>query len=97
MATCSDGDSFYLNVLGYTWDGLSTFDGCYKDSGWVNSNYLPQYFPDGEKVEGPVVFADDQNFTPVRPDIGSIGRWCWFSSLELVEICKDTVRSDGGT
>jgi len=51
-------------VIGYSWDGLSTFDGCYMDSGYTLSS-LPQYFPDGEKVEGPAVIADDFHATPV--------------------------------
>ncbi len=72
MATCSDGDSFYLDVLGYSWDGLSTFDGCYMDSGFT-FNGLTYFFPDGEYVEGPVVFADDEHHSPVSPDIRNIG------------------------
>jgi len=63
-SSCSDGDSFYLDVLGYSWDGLSTFDGCYMDSG-ATFNSLPQYFPDGEKVEGPAVYATELYGTPV--------------------------------
>ncbi|CAN0129309.1 unnamed protein product [Scytosiphon promiscuus] len=34
MATCLDGDSFYLDAS-VTYDGLPTFDGCYLDSGFT--------------------------------------------------------------
>ena len=55
--TCSDGDSFYLDA-DRTYDGLSTFDGCYSDSGFVQSGFTA-YFRDGEKAEGPAVVASD--------------------------------------
>jgi len=65
MASCSDGDSFYLNVLGYTWDGLDTFDDCYASSGGT-FNDLVWYFPDGEIAEGPTVYATSNYGVSVR-------------------------------
>ncbi len=59
-SSCSDGDSFYLDVLGYTWDDLGTLDGCYGDSGYTE-NFLPEYFRYGDKVDDqPVVLASDE-------------------------------------
>ena len=68
MATCSDGDSFYLDCE-WTWNDLDTVDGCYMDSGYTN-NDLPEYFPAGEKVEGPGVHASDYWGVPVSSSIG---------------------------
>jgi len=67
MATCSDGDSFYLDSE-WTWI-VDTFDGCYMDSGYT-IEYIPWYFPDGVRVEGPGVYAEDFWGTPVSSNIG---------------------------
>ena len=63
--SCSDGDSFYLDVLGYSWDDLGTLDGCFSDSGYTNFD-LPEYFRGGDKVEDePVVVVTDNFGIPV--------------------------------
>lgn len=56
MATCSYGDSFYIDA-DWTYDDLGTMDGCYEVSAYTY-NSLPLYFRDGDMVdEGQVVFA----------------------------------------
>ena len=58
VAICSDGDSFYLDAS-WTWDGLTTFDGCYSDSG-STLNDEAVYFRGGDKVDGePAVILTD--------------------------------------
>eukprot|EP00752_Nemacystus_decipiens_P005787 g5236.t1 len=56
MATCSQGDSFYVDV-DYSYDALGTMDGCYGDVGDV-FNDLPEYFRDADKSDDtPMVYA----------------------------------------
>ena len=67
--SCSDGDSFYLDVLGYSWDDLGTLDGCFSDSGYTDFD-LPEYFRGGDKVEDePVVVATDFFGIPVSSTV----------------------------
>ena len=57
-ATCSDGDSFYVDAI-WEYDALGTMNGCYEDSGHTNYD-LPEYFRGGEKENGePVVLASE--------------------------------------
>ena len=71
-SSCVDGDSFYLNVIGYSWDGLSTFDGCFSDSGYT-FNYLTSYFRGGVRAYGePAVYATDGYGSTVSNGNGSI-------------------------
>jgi len=65
MATCSDGDSFYLDAF-HRWGSLGSLDGCYSDSGYTE-NFLPEYFRSGAKVEDePVVLASSDFGSQVK-------------------------------
>ena len=67
MATCLDGDSFYLDAS-VTYESLGTMDGCYGESGWLNLG-ITLYSRDGDLThDEPVVLAVDSFGTPVSTD-----------------------------
>eukprot|EP00752_Nemacystus_decipiens_P005789 g5238.t1 len=57
MATCSDGEAFYIDA-DYTYDSLGTMNGCYQDAGGAY-NLQPEYFrgKDDESDGTPLVYA----------------------------------------
>eukprot|EP00752_Nemacystus_decipiens_P005788 g5237.t1 len=59
MATCSDGEAFYIDT-DYTYDSLGTMNGCYQDAG-STYNFQPEYFrgKDDESDGTPLVYASD--------------------------------------
>eukprot|EP00752_Nemacystus_decipiens_P005791 g5239.t1 len=59
MATCSDGDSFYVDADA-TYEDLGTMNGCYQDAGGT-FNLETAYFRDGDdESDGtPLVYASD--------------------------------------
>ena len=72
-ATCSEGDSFYVDAI-WEYDTLGTMDGCYEDSGHTHYD-LPEYFRGGEKENGePVVLASEFG-SKVNQGIGSM-KYC---------------------
>lgn len=80
MATCSGGDSFYLDV-DWGWEGFPTFDGCYSDSG-LAMNWQTVFFRGGDMVGGePAVISADAYGTGVSWDIRNIHfRTSWRSN-----------------
>lgn len=73
MATCSDGDSFYLDA-DYTYDGLSTYDGCYSDYGYTNSRDIITAYHrvDGNLDGEPIVVATNNFGTTVSKNVGNV-------------------------